>query len=1092
MTAAVASAPHARAFISYARSDLAFADRLVEALNRRGVATSIDRRDLPLAEKWQNELLGLIQKSDAVVFLVSKASIGSKWCQWEIDRVAELKKRLAPVVLERVDMDKLPSRLSEINFQFFDDPDAFESQVNRLVAALDTDISWVKEHTRVSERARSWVGVGRPPNSYLLDGAELVEVETWLTSRPSSAPEVTEEQIAYVQASRAAQAAALAIERQQIARTRRFQRALAWTLGGLFLIGAVGAILIVIQSRIAEEKRMLALAQRAKEANDQKNFERAMRYAVAGMPSPGALPWNKPRRGLDEVTSQLRFAATSTRLLWKVGTSSSQFRSGAIASLADKLLAERQDGQFEVWDTNTTLRLATFKPASQEDPDTPVRLSFAGDPSHQMVVSLNTRPPQIWDPTTGTATEAGPEIEDLQFQLLSPDGRLVVAINKHGSLELRETVSWKRRATLPFSSDLVAVQSISPDGNQLLLLPQKNDGTLILFNVRSNRQISWKAHEKEITDAKFSPDGRWILTESSNIFMRTHGDGTVRLWPAAVRDTSKPAASISGSFDILKFVSNGRYLVGTKTVFLDFLGQENDLYVHSVPDGKELAHLSGRTGKISRLAVAKNIQSFPVDNNTPSEIVTLATSGADGTVAVWELMFAYPKQHDVFSGLVMKNVTEFVGSGNNVDLEFDNDGSRLIAVSADSLRVWQLPGRGSGNPPFAGSFSPAKYSGKNLIISRLDPSKLLIDSESGETRLSIPASTEESDVVASPDGFWAMVRTKSNISLWSLRSGKPVAQQLTTKTSQEEAAGDRRPMRFSSDGSTAVYVDDAGKVRGWSLRTAGQVPSAIEPFGESGSLRTELNPDTAQFVFDGHIVFWDVVRQTRIVDLSIKGDSCGSATWLGKMAALLCVETADHMHRLELWNLQSGQKLKSFDEYESVSSEIKTSDDGTFAAADGVGFIEIIDLAATEEKRITRPKDATIEAFAKNSRHLLLRTDAKPNETTHQLVWDIPSNRLIADVAPGFWTANLSPEERRIFEAYSDDNMLVRDIGDALSADGPDLRSYVCNHKMRGNELFTDVELQDPILAGESRNPCKPRYGPLDLGFYSSWLGIAP
>ena len=46
-------------FISYSRRDMEFADQLVEALESKGFAVKIDRRDLPYGEEWQAELANL-------------------------------------------------------------------------------------------------------------------------------------------------------------------------------------------------------------------------------------------------------------------------------------------------------------------------------------------------------------------------------------------------------------------------------------------------------------------------------------------------------------------------------------------------------------------------------------------------------------------------------------------------------------------------------------------------------------------------------------------------------------------------------------------------------------------------------------------------------------------------------------------------------------------------------------------------------------------------------------------------------------------------------------------------------------------------
>ena len=67
-----------RVFISYSRRDTAEADWLVTTLADRGFEVTIDRRDLPLGEKWQTELADFIHLADTVVWLVSDASVQSK------------------------------------------------------------------------------------------------------------------------------------------------------------------------------------------------------------------------------------------------------------------------------------------------------------------------------------------------------------------------------------------------------------------------------------------------------------------------------------------------------------------------------------------------------------------------------------------------------------------------------------------------------------------------------------------------------------------------------------------------------------------------------------------------------------------------------------------------------------------------------------------------------------------------------------------------------------------------------------------------------------------------------------------------------
>jgi len=180
-----------RVFISYSRKDSTFADLVVAALEARGLSPTIDTRDLPTLEDWRRELLGFIRTADAVVFIVSPNSISSPVCAWEVEQVTALNKRLAPIVLERVADDGIPEGIAKINYLFFDPPNDFNSQADKLATALMSDLVWVKVHTRLGELARRWNERGRSTD-LLLRGPEIEEAERWIASRPRVAPEPTE------------------------------------------------------------------------------------------------------------------------------------------------------------------------------------------------------------------------------------------------------------------------------------------------------------------------------------------------------------------------------------------------------------------------------------------------------------------------------------------------------------------------------------------------------------------------------------------------------------------------------------------------------------------------------------------------------------------------------------------------------------------------------------------------------------------------------------------------------------------------------------------------------------------------------------
>jgi TIR domain len=87
-----------KAFISYSRSDEAFADELMLALQDRNFEVSLDRHSICEGEAWKVRLGALIADADTVVFVLSPDSARSTVCQWEVEHAHELAKRIIPVL----------------------------------------------------------------------------------------------------------------------------------------------------------------------------------------------------------------------------------------------------------------------------------------------------------------------------------------------------------------------------------------------------------------------------------------------------------------------------------------------------------------------------------------------------------------------------------------------------------------------------------------------------------------------------------------------------------------------------------------------------------------------------------------------------------------------------------------------------------------------------------------------------------------------------------------------------------------------------------------------------------------------------------
>jgi hypothetical protein len=182
-------------FISYARSDSsALAEELVAGLELAGFRPFLDRHDIAVAEDWEARLGALILGADTVVFILSPAAVRSERCAWEVERAAELGKRLIPVQRAPVPEAEVPEQLRRLNYIFFREGQSFARPLRELAAALRQDVEWIREHTRLSGAAARWQARDRgtgAANDLLLRGDDLADAKAWIARRKENAPEIT-------------------------------------------------------------------------------------------------------------------------------------------------------------------------------------------------------------------------------------------------------------------------------------------------------------------------------------------------------------------------------------------------------------------------------------------------------------------------------------------------------------------------------------------------------------------------------------------------------------------------------------------------------------------------------------------------------------------------------------------------------------------------------------------------------------------------------------------------------------------------------------------------------------------------------------
>jgi hypothetical protein len=191
-------------FISYSRRDKEFVQHIAKKLNDAKYNLWVDWEDIPATVDWWREIQAGIESSNIFVFIISTNSALSDVCRQEIDHAVANHKRIIPILYEAITdnavSQKLHPSVTSHNWIIYDANGDFEAWFAMLVNALQTDIDYVRHHTRILVRAREWDIRGRD-DSFLLRGTDADEAELWLTVAHDKKPAMLPLQQAYIEAS---------------------------------------------------------------------------------------------------------------------------------------------------------------------------------------------------------------------------------------------------------------------------------------------------------------------------------------------------------------------------------------------------------------------------------------------------------------------------------------------------------------------------------------------------------------------------------------------------------------------------------------------------------------------------------------------------------------------------------------------------------------------------------------------------------------------------------------------------------------------------------------------------------------------------
>jgi WD40 repeat protein len=882
-----------RVFISYSRKDQDFAIWLRQGLSSRGIEVFRDVEDTLAGEEWWRRLQTLIRQADTVIFILSPNSVASAVCRDEVAHALKLSKRIFPVVIADINWALAPEGLIKLHGLFFNDTAQLDAALGRLVEALETDIAWVREHTRLGELAQHW-DVHQRLVADLLRGRALEDAERWLTERPKTARSPTNLQQEYIRTSRSA--------------ARRRQRVLvAGLLGISIATSALGGVAYLqkLKAQANEGKRLLENSRMLTEFANQNRREGDPVTAV--LLAAEALPdheehWERPYYSPAEFT--LRGALRERRERLVLGGSRYIVRA-AVFSPDEKLVVTAENsGTTRVWNAATGqleskligedkigVRTVTYSPDHRRilvgddngtarvfDADThrllheirasdkSLRVTVFNHDGRLILTAGLDNSATVWESTTGerkfTLTGHDQTIESAAF---SPLGRWIVTASHDQTARIWDAATGRELAVLRGHTDKVGTAIFSPDGTRVLTA--SDDGTARLWGAGSEPMIL-SGHEA-VLFADFSPDGRWIITTST--------DRTARLWDLQFGTGSADGATRSKT--LLGHTSNVRraaFSADSKQVVT--VSDDLSARVWDVETGAQIAVLKGHQAAITSVVFSRGGK-------------TILTASDDGTARVWKLQ---PEQDDTILG---------GHEDKAVFAAFSANGELLVTTSEDdTAHIWNvLTGttgvilKGHEDDVVSAAFRP---DAKEVITTSRDETVRIWDPTTGKELHKLDIGAKVNSAVYSSDGHRILTASNNGAAvLWDGASGRRIRDFKADQLKLFSA-------NFSLDGRQILTASADCTARKWSAESGKTVARFA---GDRAACQYAIfSPDGSWVLTSGDVSarLWDSATGQLVKVFPKQGVTASAVFDHARRYILIITGRKPFVH---LWNIHSGQ-----------------------------------------------------------------------------------------------------------------------------------------------------------------------------------------
>ena len=168
-------------FLSHGSEDAETTDQVRRTLMRAGITTWTYRSDIEYGSDFESALKRGVEEANNVLFLMSRNSLASKYCQQELDLAIQLNKRLIIMLAGSVDETDIPVAFRNLQYIDLTDNETEEDYLkdeDDLLRVLKQDASYFNEHKVLLTKALKWERQQRNP-CILLQGYELQHAQAW-------------------------------------------------------------------------------------------------------------------------------------------------------------------------------------------------------------------------------------------------------------------------------------------------------------------------------------------------------------------------------------------------------------------------------------------------------------------------------------------------------------------------------------------------------------------------------------------------------------------------------------------------------------------------------------------------------------------------------------------------------------------------------------------------------------------------------------------------------------------------------------------------------------------------------------------------